>query len=214
MSRPLPEKRPPFPPTTYRRKRKSLYIKCFLSFIVGGKVGGMVGGKVGGNAGEIPCGPYLGASAGEKHSSRGPSLAPSLLEAHAPRPQFGAFRVGASAPCSLRFGPRVGTLGIEPPPELLRHPRGQKSSRRPLGRWRLPRAHFKNHFENRPLPFANAQTAKHPRGPNFHKRSRGTPPERRPISKTKSELPIFRSSPAARYPLAFSLSRTPRIASS
>ena len=101
-----------------------------------------------------------------------------------------------------------------PPPELLRHPRGQKSSRRPLGRWRLPRAHFKNHFENRPLPFASAQTAKHPRGPNFHKRSRGTPPERRPISKTKSELPIFRSSPAARYPLAFSLSRTPRIASS
>ncbi len=85
-------------------------------------------------------------------------------------------------------------------------PGGQKSSRRPLGRWRLPRAHFKNHFENRPLPFANAQTAKHPRGPNFHKRSRGTPPERRPISKTKSELPIFRSSPAARYPLAFSLS--------
>lgn len=110
------------------------------------------------------------------------------------------FAWGASAPCSLRFGPRVGTLGIEPPPELLRHPRGQKSSRRPLGRWRLPRAHFKNHFENRPLPFANAQTAKHPRGPNFRKRSRGTPPERRPISKTKSELPIFRSSPAARYP--------------
>lgn len=61
--------------------------------------------------GRYPCGPYLGASAGEKHSSRGPSLAPSLLEAHAPRPQFGAFRVGASAPCSLRFGPRVGTLG-------------------------------------------------------------------------------------------------------
>lgn len=57
VSRPLPEKRPPFPPTIYRRKRKSLYIKCFLSFIVGGKVGGMVGGKVGGNAGEIPLRP-------------------------------------------------------------------------------------------------------------------------------------------------------------
>lgn len=174
MSRPLPEKRPPFPPTTYRRKRKSLYIKCFLSSIVGGKVGGMVGGKVGGNAGEIPCGPYLGASAGEKHSSRGPSLAPSLLEAHAPRPQFGAFRVGASAPCSLRFGPRVGTLGIEPPPEMLRHPRGQKSSRRPLGRWRLPRAHFKNHFENRLSPSPAHKRPSTPGGP-ISTNARGEP---------------------------------------
>lgn len=167
--------------------------------------------------GRYPCGPYLGASARKKHSSRGPSLAPSLLEAHAPRPQFGAFRVGASAPCSLRFGPRVGTLGIEPPPELLRHPRGQKSSRRPLGRWRLPRAHFKNHFENRPSPSpahkrpstpggpisTNARGEPHPSGAPYKKpnpNSRFFGVAQRPDTPLRFRFHTLQESPAVKHP--------------
>lgn len=153
--------------------------------------------------GRYPCGPYLGASAGEKHSSRGPSLAPSLLEAHAPRPQFGAFRVGASAPCSLRFGPRVGTLGIEPPPELLRHPRGQKSSRRPLGRWRLPRAHFKNHFENRPSPSPAHKRPSTPGGP-ISTNARGEPhPSGVPYKKPNPNSRFFGVAQRPDTPLRF-----------
>ena len=140
--------------------------------------------------GRYPCGPYLGASAGEKHSSRGPSLAPSLLEAHAPRPQFGAFRVGASAPCSLRFGPRVGTLGIEPPPELLRHPRGQKSSRRPLGRWRLPRAHFKNHLKTAP-PLRQRTNGQAPPGAQFPQTLEGNPTRAASHIKNQIRTPDF-----------------------
>lgn len=185
MSRPLPEKRPPFPPTIYRRKRKSLYIKCFLSFIVGGKVGGMVGG----NAGEIPLRPLPWRFCGEK--------------AFIPRPQFGAFRVGASAPCSLRFGPRVGTLGIEPPPELLRHPRGQKSSRRPLGRWRLPRAHFKNHFENRPSPSPAHKRPSTPGGP-ISTNARGEPhPSGAPYKKPNPNSRFFGVAQRPDTPLRF-----------
>lgn len=115
----------------------------------------------------------------------------SLRENAAPRgPLLGAQPAGGCHPAASstwrRLLPALSTSARAwvhwafNAPELLGYPRGQKIKPPPLGRWRLPRAHFKNHFETAP-PLHQHANDRAPRGPNFHKYSRGTPPERRPI---------------------------------
>ena len=146
---------------------------------------------------------------GKKHNPRGPSLAPSLLEAHAPRPPLGAFAWRRLLPALLASA-RAWVHWAFNAPELLGYPRGQKSSRRPLGRWRLPRAHFKNHFETAPLPFTSAQTAEPP-GAQFPQTLEGNPhpsgaPYKKPIPNSRffgvaqrPDTPLFQAPTPSRY---------------
>lgn len=82
-------------------------------------------------------------------------------------------------------------------------PGGKNQAAAPLGRWRLPRAHFKNHFENRPSPSPAHKRPSTPGGP-ISTNARGEPhPSGAPYKKPNPNSRFFGVAQRPDTPLRF-----------
>lgn len=163
-------------------------------------------------SGDRPCGPYLGASNEGAQFTRRRCSAPSLLEAHTPRPPLGAFSRGGVCSTLSSLRPARGNLAraLKRPQDCSGNSGGKNQAAAPREVAFAPST-FKNHFEPAPPPSpthkrpspggpisTNAREEPHPSGAPYKKpipNSRFLGVHKRPDTPLRLRFHVLQESP-------------------